>query len=91
MNSKTVYLTKLASLALAGLLAACTSAPPAEQRVRIPVFTPCVKVEISRPVYEFDRLPAMATDGKIVLALARDWMRGRAHEATLEAIVDGCR
>ncbi|TNC78249.1 hypothetical protein FHI69_02845 [Janthinobacterium lividum] len=79
---------------LALLLAGCGSAPPTLQRVEVPVFTPCVKVMPQHPLYEFDKLlataTATATDGEIVLALARDWPRGRRYEAELEAIVKGC-
>ncbi|WP_426074858.1 hypothetical protein [Janthinobacterium sp. DSP2-3-3] len=73
------------------LLAGCASAPPAPVRVEIPVFTPCVKVQMPRPTYEFDKLAPTATDGEIVLALARDWLRGRRYESELEAVVAGCR
>jgi hypothetical protein len=72
------------------VLAGCCSAPPALQRVEVPVFTPCVKVVPQRPVYEFDILPSTVTDGEIVLALARDWPRGRRYEAELEAVIAGC-
>ncbi|MBY0241762.1 MAG: hypothetical protein K2X55_20860 [Burkholderiaceae bacterium] len=80
-------LTKLASLAL---VAGCSSPAPVAQRVEIPVFTPCVKVVPERPTFEFDNLPADASDGAKVLALARDWARGRKYEGELEAIVSGC-
>ena len=73
------------------LLAGCASVPPAPVGVEIPVFTPCVKVQIPRPTYEFDKLAPTATDGEIVLALARDWPRGRKYEGELEAVVAGCR
>lgn len=73
------------------LLAGCGTAPPTVQRVEIPVFTPCVKVVPQRPAYEFDQLEPEAADGEIVLALARDWPRGRAYEVKLEAIIAGCR
>lgn len=73
------------------LLAGCASAPPDPVRVEIPVFTPCVKTVPQPPAYEFDKLPPAATDGEIVLALARDWPRGRKYEAELEAVVAGCR
>ena len=73
------------------VLAGCGSAPLAPQRVEIPVFTPCVKSMPQRPAYEFDQLTPEATDGEIVLALARDWLRGRTYEAQLEAVVAGCR
>lgn len=77
--------------ALVLLLAGCNTTPSAPVRVEIPVFTPCVKVQIPRPEYEFDKLSATATDGEIILALARDWPRGRAYEAQLDAIIEGCR
>ena len=72
------------------LLAGCGSVPLAPQLVEIPVFTPCVKSMPQRPVYEFDQLTPAATDGEIVLALARDWQRGRKYESELEAIIEGC-
>ena len=84
-------LTKLAGLALVALLAGCASAPPAPVRVEIPVFAPCVKMEIPRPAYEFDKLPTTATDGEIILALARDWVQGRKYEGYLEAAIAGCQ
>ena len=75
---------------LAVLLVGCASAPPAVQRVEVPVFTPCVKSVPQRPVYEFDRLTPAATDGEIVLALARDWLLSRKYELALEAVISGC-
>jgi hypothetical protein len=88
MNSQ---LSRIAlQLILVILLASCASAPPAPVRVEIPVFTPCVKVVPQRPAYEFGQLAPAATDGEIVLALARDWLRGRPYEAQLEAVIAGC-
>ncbi|MGK5032500.1 hypothetical protein [Janthinobacterium sp. MDT1-19] len=72
------------------LLTGCGSAPLAPQRVEVPVFTPCVKVVPQRPAYEFDQLTPAATDGEIVLALARDWPLGRKYEVELEAVIAGC-
>ena len=72
------------------LLAGCGSAPLAPQRVEVPVFTPCVKVVPPRPAYEFDQLAPAATDGEMVVALARDWPRGRKYEVELEAAIAGC-
>ncbi len=72
------------------VLAGCGSAPLAPQRVEVPVFTPCVKAVPQRPAYEFDQLAPAATDGEIVLALARDWTRGRVYEGKIKAILDGC-
>lgn len=72
------------------VLAGCGSAPLALQRVEVPVFTPCVKSVPQRPAYDFDQLAPAATDGEIVLALARDWPRGRKYEVELEAVIAGC-
>ena len=84
-------------------LAVCGSAPPITQYVNIPVYLPCVKEAPARPEFEFNKLPLDATDGEKILALARDWPRGRKYEGELElwlrpvtssgwpARGDGCR
>jgi len=72
------------------VLAGCACVPPAPQRVEIPIFTPCVKSVPERPAYEFGQLASVVTDGEIVLALARDWSRGRKYEGELETIIEGC-
>ena len=82
---------KIAILLGAVLLAGCGTAPPATQTVYVPVHTPCVKGVPPAPVYEFDKLPVDAPDGAKILALARDWPRGRKYESELEAVVAGCR
>ncbi|MBV6321888.1 hypothetical protein [Duganella violaceipulchra] len=73
-------------------LAGCGSAPPAPapQIVNVPVYTPCVKESPARPDFEFGALSLDATDGDKVLALARDWPRGRKYEGELEAALAGC-
>ncbi len=78
-------------LLLAILLAGCAGAPTVTQTIEIPVFTPCVKLVPARPAYEFDKLTLASSDGEKVLALARDWPRGRKYEGELEAVVEGCR
>ena len=65
------------------LLAGCATAPPAPVRVEVPVMVPCISEVPQRPAYEFDRLPVTATDGEIILALARDWARGQEYEQWL--------
>ena len=73
------------------LLASCgTAPPPATQVVEVPVYRPCVKDVPPAPVYEFDKLPLDAPAGAKVLALARDWPRGRTYEGKLEAVLAGC-
>ncbi|MBW3498889.1 hypothetical protein [Janthinobacterium sp. NKUCC08_JDC] len=71
-------------------LASCASVPPAPIRVEVPVMVPCISQLPQRPAYEFDKLPSAATDGAIILALARDWPRGRKYEVELEAVIAGC-
>lgn len=88
----TVNLTKLAGLAIAVLLASCAGAPaPATQTVQVPLPVPCVKAAPARPMYEFDKLPATASDGDKILALVRDWARYRKYTGDLEAVIEGCR
>ena len=78
-------------LAIVCMLAqGCASAPPPTQTVYVPVHTPCVKDVPAAPVYEFDKLPADASAGEKVMALARDWVRGRKYEGQLEAVLAGC-
>lgn len=72
------------------LLAGCASAPP-PVRVEVPVMAPCVGAVPTRPAYEFNTLPVTTAEGEIVLALARDWVRGRKYENELEAVIVGCQ
>lgn len=76
------------------LVAGCGSAPASiVQRVEAPVPTPCVAggaVPV-KPIYQFDKLPATASDGEKVIALASDWPAGRKYEGQLEAVIAGCR
>jgi hypothetical protein len=72
-------------------LAGCTNTPLAPVHVEVPVMVPCIGEVPPRPAYEFDKLAATSTDGEIILALARDWPRGRSYEQFLEAIIAGCR
>ena len=78
------------AISCAVLLAGCASAPPAPVRVEVPVMVPCIGEVPPRPAYDFDKLSATATDGEIILALARDRPRGRTYEGELEAVVARC-
>jgi hypothetical protein len=49
-----------------------------------------VKEQPERPKFEFDKLPASASDGQKVLALAQDWPLGPKHELGLKAVIAGC-
>lgn len=81
--------------ALVGLvLSGCAGAPaPVTQRVEVPVPVPCTAAGavLAKPVYLFDKLPATASDGEKVIALAGDWPAGRKYEGQLEAVIAGCR
>ena len=78
------------AISCAVLLAGCASTPSALVRVEVPVMVPCIGEVPPRPAYEFDKLQTTATDGEIILALARDWLRGRGYEGELEAAIVGC-
>lgn len=80
-----------AIILLVALLGGCAGAPPATVEVKVPVYVSCVTSVPARPEYEFARLTPVASDGEKVLALARDWPRGRKYEGDLEAVIDGCR
>lgn len=73
------------------LVAGCCSTPPTAVEVRVPVTVPCVKSAPARPEFEFAKISPTASDGDKVLALARDWPRGRSYEGQLEAVIAGCR
>jgi len=75
---------------VAVVVAGCCAAPPVTQQVDIPVFTPCVKEVPVRPNYEFGKVLITDADGDEVLALARDWTRGRKYEQKLAAVIAGC-
>lgn len=79
-----------AVIGCACILAGCATAPLMPVEVKVPVSVPCATTAPARPAYEFDRLPATASDGEKVLALARDWLRARKYEAELEAALAGC-
>ncbi|MYM65422.1 hypothetical protein GTP45_01065 [Pseudoduganella sp. FT55W] len=74
------------------MLASCAGGPaPATQTVQVPVAVPCVRSAPVPPAYEFDQLPATASDGDKILALVRDWVRYRKYTGELEAVIAGCR
>lgn len=81
---------RAAILCACALVAGCATKAPTTQEVKIPVYVPCVKAVPVRPDYEFSKLTPAASDGEKVLALARDWPRGRKYEGELEAVVAGC-
>jgi hypothetical protein len=75
------------------LLAGCgsTQVQKTTLEVPVPVKVPCVNTKPERPVYETPKINIdKTTDGELLLATARDWVRSRAYEKKLEAIVEGC-
>lgn len=80
----------LAAIFVVVVLAGCASAPPAIQTVEVPVYRPCVGYVPIKPDYEFGKLSLDATAGDKILALARDWSRGRKYEGEIEAVLAGC-
>jgi hypothetical protein len=62
------------------LLTGCAGPAPVTQRIEVPVSVPCVTERPQRPAFEFDKLPADASDGAKIPTLARDWPRGRKYE-----------
>ncbi|MEJ7804850.1 MAG: hypothetical protein WKG03_02875 [Telluria sp.] len=70
------------------LLAGCAT-KPATVEVKVPVYVPCAKV-VPRPAFAAPLLPAAASEGEKVLALARDTLLHFEYEAQLEAVIAGC-
>ncbi|MET3132850.1 hypothetical protein AAKU55_003131 [Oxalobacteraceae bacterium GrIS 1.11] len=90
-RAKHANLRNFASWTIAALLSGCAGAPVlATQAVNMPVYVSCVKSAPTRPDFEFGKLGLAASDGERVLALARDWPRGRKYEGELEAVIEGC-
>jgi len=90
MKTRTVCLLLMWTALVAGC--AADRPVPVTQTVNVPVPVPCVSRESvpARPNYEFDKLQLSASDGEKILALGRDWPRGRAYEGELEAIIAAC-
>ena len=70
------------------LLAGCAT-KPATVEVKVPVYVPCAKA-VPRPVFAAMALPADASEGEKVLALARDTLLHFKYGAQLEAVIAGC-
>lgn len=75
-------------LAFLLILAGCASAP-ATVEVKVPVYVACAKA-VPRPAFEFPALPADASDGQKVVAMARDTLLHFKYEGHLEAALAGC-
>ncbi len=71
------------------LLTGCAT-EPATVEVRVPVYAPCVTRVPVRPAFEGPVLPANASNGEKVLAIARDTPRHFKYEGQLEAVIAGC-
>jgi hypothetical protein len=71
------------------VVAGCASTPPAPVRVEVPMMVPCIGAVRPRPAYKFEQLTPTATDGEIILALARDWTRGGKYKGEHDALLAG--
>lgn len=71
------------------LLAGCATKPMTVE-VKVPVYTPCVKDKPVRPAFASLALPAGASEGEKVEAIARDTLLHFKYEALLEAAIAGC-
>jgi len=94
MKTQEISIIRIFAIWCAVLMTGCASTPaPTTQRVDVPIPVPCIMVDEVpvKPVYKFDKLPATASDGEKVIALAVDWPVGRKYEGQLEGIIAGCR
>jgi len=73
------------------VLAGCSSVPTAPREVRVPVPVPCIEQAPQRPSMLSDAEMLALDDYGLVLALARDRRVRQGYQATLEAVVQGCR
>jgi hypothetical protein len=87
--AKYAKLLFLAICVLTGL-AGCATKAPTTQEVKIPIFTPCVKMAPSRPTFATAALTPASSDGEKVLAIARDLPMHLKYEGELEAAIAGC-
>ncbi|MRW85421.1 hypothetical protein GJ698_15150 [Pseudoduganella sp. FT26W] len=91
MKKRELSIIRNFAISCAVVLTGCSSTPAlTTQTVEVPVAVPCVNAMPTRPVYEFDQLPATASDGDKVLALVRDWVRYRKYAVQLEASLISC-
>lgn len=85
------FFTPPAVCCWACLLVSCAGTrAPVTENVQVPVSVSCVNEKPARPRYEFELLPASASDGDKILALVRDWAQYRKYTDELEAVIAGC-
>lgn len=72
-------------------LGGCSTIPEAPKEVRIPVAVPCIERPPGKPSMLSDAELLALDDFGLVVALARDRRIRQGWEATLEALVEGCR
>lgn len=77
----------LVSCALAG----CASGPQIPKEVRVPVPVSCIDQVPQRPSMLSDAELLALDDYGLVIALARDRRVRQGWEATIEALLEGCR
>lgn len=82
---------KIRILVSCAVLTGCASAPEIPREVRVPVPTPCIDRAPQRPSMLSDAELLALDDYGLVIALARDRRVRQGWEATIEALVEGCR
>ena len=82
---------RFALILLVGSLAGCASGPQIPKEVRVPVPVPCIDRAPQRPSMLSDAELLALDDYGLVIALARDRRVRQGWEATVEALLEGCR
>lgn len=78
-------------LVCSALLAGCASGPQIPKEVRVPVPVSCIDQPSAKPSMLSDAELLALDDYALVIALARDRRVRQGWEATIEAVVAGCR
>jgi hypothetical protein len=73
------------------LLVGCASGPQIPKEIRVPVPVACIDQVPQRPSMLSDAELLALDDYGLVLALARDRRVRQGWEATIEALIEGCR
>lgn len=73
------------------VLTGCASVPQIPKEIRVPVAVPCIDRVPQRPSMLSDSELLALDDYGLVIALARDRRVRQGWEATIEALLEGCR
>ena len=83
--------TDILLLFVMAALGGCSTIPEAPKEVRVPVAVPCIERPPVKPSMLSDAELLALDDFGLVIALARDRRIRQGWEATLEALLEGCR